>query len=71
MEDPLTLEEERRLAYVGITRAEDCLYISHAATRNMYGQTKINPISRFIEEIPKDCFGQVEIRSKKKQLNLV
>ena len=66
IEDPSSLEEERRLAYVGITRAEDCLYISHAATRNMYGQTKINPISRFIEEIPKDCFGQVEIRSKKK-----
>jgi len=67
MEDPNILEEERRLAYVGITRAEQKLYISHAATRMMYGQTKVNPISRFVEEIPKECFGNVMIKERKKK----
>lgn len=67
MEDPAVLEEERRLAYVGITRAEEKLYLSHAATRTMYGQTKVNPVSRFIEEIPKHCFGDVELKSRKKK----
>jgi len=67
MEDPATLEEERRLAYVGITRAEEKLYLSHAASRTMYGQTKVNQVSRFIEEIPKACFGDVEVKSRKKK----
>ena len=48
------LEEERRLAYVGITRARKKVFISHAATRRMYGNW-INAVpSRFIDEIPKD-----------------
>lgn len=50
-EDPEELEEERRLAYVGITRAEEDLYLSRAASRLMYGQTKSNPPSRFLKEI--------------------
>lgn len=46
------LEEERRLCYVGITRAKEQLYLTAAWERNLYGNTMYNPISRFIEEIP-------------------
>lgn len=48
------MEEERRLAYVGITRAEEELYITNAQMRTLFGQTKMNPESRFIKEIPED-----------------
>jgi len=50
--EPDELEEERRLAYVGITRAEDRLYLSHAWCRTLWGQTQYNPPSRFLTEIP-------------------
>lgn len=46
------MEEERRLAYVAITRAKRQLYILHAKTRLLYGSTAYNPISRFVSEIP-------------------
>lgn len=46
------LEEERRLAYVGITRAEQALTVSSAAMRTIYGKTNMNPPSRFLQEIP-------------------
>ncbi len=46
------MEEERRLAYVGITRAKDRLYLLNAATRMLYGKTTSNPPSQFIREIP-------------------
>jgi DNA helicase-2/ATP-dependent DNA helicase PcrA len=46
------LEEERRLAYVAITRARQRLYLSHAQTRMLHGQTRYNVPSRFLEEIP-------------------
>jgi DNA helicase-2/ATP-dependent DNA helicase PcrA len=46
------LEEERRLAYVAITRARRRLYLSHAQTRMLHGQTRYNVPSRFLEEIP-------------------
>ncbi|WP_456276915.1 DNA helicase PcrA [Bacillus sp. AK128] len=48
------MEEERRLAYVGITRAEEKLYISNAEMRTLFGRTNMNPVSRFISEIPED-----------------
>ena len=48
------MEEERRLAYVGITRAEQELYITNAQMRTLYGRTNMNPVSRFIKEIPED-----------------
>ena len=50
--EPSELEEERRLCYVAITRAEDKLYISYAASRFMYGEESYRTKSRFIEEIP-------------------
>lgn len=49
---PDEMEEERRLAYVAITRAKDSLYITHTKERMLYGRTSRNPISRFVEEIP-------------------
>ncbi|MBI9011159.1 MAG: UvrD-helicase domain-containing protein [Clostridiales bacterium] len=69
IEDPMALEEERRLAYVGITRAEETLCISHAASRTMFGKTQVNQVSRFIGEIPKDCFGDVEVAQKRKKIS--
>ncbi|MCU1354951.1 MAG: UvrD/REP helicase, partial [Acidimicrobiales bacterium] len=50
--EPSELEEERRLAYVGITRARERLYLSHAWSRTIYGATQYNPPSRFLDEIP-------------------
>ena len=54
------LEEERRLAYVGITRAEQRLYLTHAWSRTLYGTTQYNPASRFLDEIPKEFFSEVQ-----------
>ena len=50
--EPDEMEEERRLAYVGITRAMRRLYISHAWSRMLFGSTQYNPPSRFLDEIP-------------------
>jgi DNA helicase-2/ATP-dependent DNA helicase PcrA len=54
LSDPDQLEEERRLAYVGITRARRRLYLSRAETRSAWGQPAYNPPSRFLDEIPDD-----------------
>jgi len=48
------MEEERRLAYVGITRAEQQLFLTNAQMRTLFGRTNMNPPSRFIKEIPED-----------------
>lgn len=48
------LEEERRLCYVGITRAEETLFITHTAIRTIFGRKNFNTVSRFIREIPKE-----------------
>ena len=52
--DPKVLEEERRLMYVAITRAKDILFISHANSRMTWWQVRLNPVSRFLQEIPND-----------------
>ena len=52
LNDQSELEEERRLAYVGITRAKEKLFLSHAWSRNLYGSSQYNPPSRFLDEIP-------------------
>jgi DNA helicase-2/ATP-dependent DNA helicase PcrA len=52
MSDNSELEEERRLAYVGITRARQRLYLSRAVTRSQWGQPQYNPPSRFTDELP-------------------
>ncbi|MBM7632215.1 DNA helicase PcrA [Geomicrobium sediminis] len=60
------MEEERRLAYVGITRAEEELYLSRAQTRTLYGKTNMNPSSRFIVEVPTELFEQQAVQEKPK-----
>ena len=52
--DPRELSEERRLAYVGITRARQRLYLSRAKVRSSWGQPMLNPESRFLREIPQE-----------------
>jgi ATP-dependent DNA helicase UvrD/PcrA len=64
--EPDEMEEERRLAYVGITRAMRRLYISHAWSRMLFGSTQYNPPSRFLDEIPDELMesrGNVTGRS--------
>jgi DNA helicase-2/ATP-dependent DNA helicase PcrA len=58
LDDPEEMEEERRLAYVGITRAKKQLFLTSAQVRMLYGNTITNPASRFIKEIPKDLIEQ-------------
>ncbi|KAA0567028.1 DNA helicase PcrA [Bacillus sp. CH30_1T] len=58
------MEEERRLAYVGITRAEEQLYLTNAQMRTLFGQTKMNPVSRFINEIPAELLDDVMAEKK-------
>ncbi|MCM3397862.1 DNA helicase PcrA [Oceanobacillus profundus] len=58
--DEEEMQEERRLAYVGITRAEKELYLTHAKMRTLYGRTNMNPISRFINEIPRELIEGME-----------
>src|SRR5690625_1242939 len=48
------MEEERRLAYVGMTRAEEQLFLTHASTRTIYGQQRSNDLSRFVMEITEE-----------------
>ena len=55
--DPTELSEERRLAYVGITRARQRLYLSRAKVRSSWGQPMLNPESRFLREIPEDLIN--------------
>ena len=52
--DPAGIEEERRLAYVAITRARKKLYLTCASQRQIFGQTSANPVSRFVHEIPSE-----------------
>lgn len=60
MTDPDEMEEERRLAYVGITRAQERLYVTHAWARMLFGQTQYNPPSRFLDEIPAELIEEAE-----------
>jgi DNA helicase-2/ATP-dependent DNA helicase PcrA len=60
--EPDELEEERRLAYVAITRAQERLYLTHAWSRTLYGGTQYNPPSRFLDEIPARLVEAVEQR---------
>ncbi len=64
--DPTELEEERRLAYVGITRAKRRLYLTHATTRNLFGATNYNSPSRFLDEIPDQLVDKAEPRPRRR-----
>ncbi len=65
--DPVELEEERRLAYVAMTRAKEKLYCLRAHERLLYGQTQYNPPSRFLKEIPPE-YADVEDLNRKRQV---
>ncbi|MCL2095957.1 MAG: UvrD-helicase domain-containing protein [Oscillospiraceae bacterium] len=60
-EEPGEIEEERRLAYVAVTRARERLYITYARERLLYGRTSFNKISRFVGEIPEDAAAHVKM----------
>ena len=57
IEEPEELEEERRLCYVGMTRAKELLYLTRAQSRILYGRTSSNPPSMFLDEIPGSLVG--------------
>ena len=61
--DPLPMEEERRLFYVGVTRAEKLLYITYAASRMTYGQYREGVMSRFVQSIPAEAMRTVTRQS--------
>jgi len=65
MNDPSEMEEERRLAYVAITRAKKMLYITHTSYRVLYGQTMRNKLSTFVREIPENLIEKVGERVRK------
>lgn len=67
-DDPTEIEEERRLCYVGITRAMKKLTISAAKSRMIRGETQYNSVSRFVKEIPTELFeGNVSFEPKRRQ----
>jgi DNA helicase-2/ATP-dependent DNA helicase PcrA len=59
LSDPEELEEERRLCYVGITRARERLYLTHTWVRTLYGQSRDAILSRFLKEIPDELIDDV------------
>jgi DNA helicase-2/ATP-dependent DNA helicase PcrA len=69
MQDPQQLEEERRLCYVGITRAREKLYLTRASVRTLYGSQRNNHVSRFLGEIPSELFYQTEVDKAAYQAN--
>lgn len=68
MYNPDEIEEERRLAYVGITRAKQVLYLLNTKARMLYGSTKYNLPSRFISELPEECCKSL-VKPVKKNIN--
>lgn len=63
-DDPERLEEERRLCYVGITRAKKQLYMSYAEHRKLHGQEYAGRLSRFVKEIPTELLNETRIKSQ-------
>jgi DNA helicase-2/ATP-dependent DNA helicase PcrA len=64
VEDPKRLEEERRLCYVGMTRAMRTLYMTYAECRRLYGRENYPRPSRFLREIPDECIQEVRLRAQ-------
>ena len=67
--EPAELEEERRLAYVGITRAQRRLFVTHAWNRSLWGGTNYNAVSRFVKEIPDELIRVVGDRPAKRAMS--
>jgi DNA helicase-2/ATP-dependent DNA helicase PcrA len=64
-DDPVRLAEERRLCYVGMTRARQTLYLLYTEQRFLYGQELMQRPSRFLSELPTDCIEEVRARSNR------
>ena len=64
IEEPGRLEEERRLCYVGITRAMERLVLTYAESRRLHGSDSYNPPSRFVREIPAELVNEVRLQNK-------
>ncbi|OGQ13784.1 MAG: hypothetical protein A3B70_07530 [Deltaproteobacteria bacterium RIFCSPHIGHO2_02_FULL_40_11] len=64
--NPDEMEEERRLCYVGMTRAKEHLYLTHARLRRLYGAPQYNLPSRFLDEIPREYLQELDLRRKVK-----
>ena len=69
--DPAELEEERRLCYVGMTRAKQQLYLTRAWSRNLWGSNSYNPPSRFLDEIPSSLVEEKKREKQDRKLELV
>ena len=67
LEDPNGLEEERRLCYVGITRAKKKLFVTYAESRRLYGNVSLSMASRFISEIPRELVENLRLRAQVRQ----
>jgi DNA helicase-2/ATP-dependent DNA helicase PcrA len=67
--EPAELEEERRLCYVGITRAREHLYLTHAWCRTLFGGTQYNPPSRFLDEVPAELVEESSASRSRQQSN--
>lgn len=63
LEEPGRLEEERRLCYVGVTRAMRQLYFTHAESRRLHGTDSYNRLSRFVSEIPEELLQEVRVQN--------
>ncbi len=64
LNDPEAMEEERRLCYVGITRAKERLYVTYTGLRRLYGSVQFNAPSRFIEEIPAELKHEIGVHER-------
>lgn len=64
LDEPGRLEEERRLCYVGVTRAMRRLFLSYAQVRRLYGDEKYNTVSRFVREFPSDLLHEVRMQTE-------
>lgn len=65
LDDPAAVEEERRLCYVGITRAQEQLYLSHARERRLYGNREPAIASQFLAELPKELLASTLVKVKR------
>lgn len=70
MDDPEEMEEERRLCYVGVTRAKDYLYLLHTFRRTLYGESEIREPSRFLRDVPKHLIKGQEGKQQARQPTL-
>jgi DNA helicase-2/ATP-dependent DNA helicase PcrA len=70
MDDPEQMEEERRLCYVGVTRAKERLYLIHTFRRTLYGENEVREPSRFLHDVPQHLIRGREVKRPPRQPSL-